>query len=212
MEAMLKYAMFDVDSLELSEDGKSLDFRPRVKPIKAKLQELYSFGRHNGMPLLFSTCCSGRMIQKGTDDILYIPLEGGEEEWLDAVTDYRMIYVAKKTFGVPEINSEKCAYSSFAYNKNLTKVIKELNVDNWIVFGNGFDACTNSTLRGLIEIGENVTLLEDVIVRGSFKYLTRNPEEHKQILLEELKALGVNIISSETFYNSFFRKEEQLSA
>ena len=64
------YALFDVDCLEISEDGQGLDFRPRVKPLANKLTQLYEAAELFNFPFLFSTCCSGRMLKPGDfDDI-----------------------------------------------------------------------------------------------------------------------------------------------
>jgi hypothetical protein len=56
-----RFGLFDVDCQELNDAGDGLSLRPRVEPLSAVLQELYSCAETHGFPVIFTTCCSGRM-------------------------------------------------------------------------------------------------------------------------------------------------------
>lgn len=127
-----KWGFFDVDSREVS--GNSLEFRPRVQPIGDKLNWLYHFAQENAACLVFTTCCSGKMLQPGCrNDVLFIPLDSGQRTWEQDVPQYRQFYLQKR----PSSPDLSCL-ETFTYNQNAVHLLSKLEVDEWVVFGNGW--------------------------------------------------------------------------
>ena len=101
-----RLGFFDVDCLELNEAGDGLGFRPRVEPLADRLRRLYDCAENHGFPLVFTTCCSGRMpAPDDLPDVLFVPLDGAEREWERQVNGHRVFHLQKKTYGEPRKNS-----------------------------------------------------------------------------------------------------------
>ncbi|MFZ5828843.1 MAG: hypothetical protein ACOY3P_02080 [Planctomycetota bacterium] len=186
-----RYALFDVDCHELNAAGNGLSRRPRVEPLADKLERLYACAVQYNLPVVFTTCCSGRMPRPGDlPDVLFVPLDRAQREWEDHVDDHRLFYLEKKAYGEPRINSEMRAYDMFQDNANAARLAELLGVEEWIVFGNAFDVCTACGARGLLAAGQRVCLLPDVGVLGARGYGESGTEEHLRKVLAELERLG----------------------
>ncbi len=169
---MIPFALFDTDSMELNETGRGLGFRPRAEVLAPKLERLHTIARQRGLPLWFTTCCSGRMLKpddcKGDlADILFLPLQGDTPAWKDDLVTARRVYVAKATTGNPKQNAACRMFDMFAHNGNLAQAVPMMKVHTWVVFGNGFDYCVGSAVRGLLGLGQRVVLLTDVKVSSA---------------------------------------------
>jgi nicotinamidase-related amidase len=164
----VRYGLFDADSRELDEAGSALAFRPRVAPLVPKLESLYRLAEELALPLIFTTCCSGRMVPPGRlRGVLHVPLDADDAQWQQRVREFRTFYVAKKAYGDPKINGACRAFDMFQDNGNVARLLRMLPVDEWVVFGNGFDLCVGSAARGILAAGAKVLLLEDVRVSSA---------------------------------------------
>ena len=162
------FAFFDVDCLEKSDDGKGLQLRPRVKPLQDKLDQIYKMAEFLNIPLLFSTCCSGQMLNPGDlQDILFIPCDKNDTSWMSDVHHYRRFYIEKKAYGDPKVNFKCRAFDMFQDNGNILRLLKLLNIPDWVVFGNGMDLCVNCGATGVLSAGYNVTILSDVLISSA---------------------------------------------
>lgn len=200
-------AFFDVDCRDLDPTGARLQFRPRViEPLSEKLNALYKESTSMNIPLVFTTCCSGKMLQAGQmSGVLYIPCDAQKTEWQSHVKSHRLFYLQKHACGEPKANFACQAYDVFKYNHNAVSLVRMLQVDQWIVFGNGFDLCVNSTVRGLLNAGQRVHLLTDVLVPSARGYGDCGTEENRLRILHELGELGVTMGSVEEISNFKFQ-------
>jgi len=163
-----RFGLFDVDSRELDQSGCGLAYRPRVRPIVPLLERLYALAEAKGYPLLFTTCCSGRMLPpRGLPGTLVIPLDAAETSWRAALGGYRRFYLAKRARGDPAANLAARAFDTFEHNANARLLLRELDVATWVVFGNAFDLCVASVARGILNAGLPLIVLKDVRVSAS---------------------------------------------
>jgi nicotinamidase-related amidase len=192
---MTRYGLFDADGRELDPSGRGLAFRPRVAPIVPSLDRLYAAAEARGWPLVFTTCCSGRMPRPGdVPGVLHVPLDPSDDGWVAAVPRHRVFHVAKNAYGDPAVNAACRAWDAFADNPNATRLVRALPVDAWAVFGNGFDNCVASAARGLLAAGRRVLVLEDVRVSSA----GGTPESERRTL-DSLREAGAAIRSIEDF-------------
>ncbi len=198
-----RYGLFDVDCQELNDSCNGLSLRPRVEPLSEALRELSACAEEYGFPVVFTTCCSGRM--PGTDDLrntLYVPLDPASREWEDRLDDYRIFYLQKNAYGDPKINSERRAFDMFQDNGNAERLVRTLEVDQWLAFGNAFDGCVNCAARGLLAAGQKVCLLPDVGVLGAKGYGPSGTEENLRNVIRELCQLGAQTSTLQQFLAS----------
>lgn len=190
-----RFGFFDVDSRELSEDGRGLSYRPRVQPIIPQLERLYAVAEARQYPLVFTTCCSGRMLPpQGLPETLLVPLDAGDTSWCEKVEGYRRFYLAKRAHGDPKLNFNCRAFDMFQDNRNAGRLLRQLGVGAWVLFGNGFSLCVHAAARGVLGAGLRLILLEDVRVASA----VGTPEDELQIL-RKLRAGGAQVMSLEQF-------------
>lgn len=193
-------AFFDVDCREVS-PLQELVFRPRVQPLADKLTALYDYAARHDIVTIFTTCCSGRMLERGSrNDIHFVPLDAGDTAWMPIPDSARLIYLQKKAYGDPKMNFACRAFDMFADNANGDRLIKMLDIAEWIVFGNGFDLCVNSAATGILRAGYHVTLLTDLMIPAAKGYGNTGTEENMQSIYAELTRQGARAITSDQFY------------
>ena len=173
------FGFFDVDCREIAPTG-ALTLRPRVQPLAERLQALYDYAVRHDLVTIFTTCCSGRMLERGSrDDILFVPLDADDTDWSEGVPDARLIYLQKKAYGDPRVNFDCRAYDMFADNPHAAHLLRTLDIPEWVVFGNGFDLCVNSAVSGILCAGYAVTLLTDLMIPcGQLAYLAERGFGH----------------------------------
>lgn len=199
-----RFGLFDVDCQELNEACNGLSLRPRAEPLAEALGKLYACAEQQGFPVVFTTCCSGRMPgPSDLADVLYVPLDPASRDWENRVDDYRVFYLQKNAYGDPKINSRLRAYDMFQDNGNIERLVNRLKVDRWLVVGNAFDMCAACAARGLLAAGEKVCLLPDVGVLGAKGYGPSGTEENLRNVIAELCQLGAETSTLETFLTSF---------
>ncbi len=185
-----KLGFFDADSRELAEDG-SLDFRPRVRPIADKLNKLYSIVEMDQAVLVFNTCCSGKMLQPDSkDNVLFVPLDMSETNWKKKIKEYRLFYLEKRKSFNPVTDAGCNVIDAFSDNANGSLLIKELDVDEWVVFGNGLDFCVDNAVKSLLKHGCKVTFLSDVMISSAAGYGNSGTEESRKSTYENWIRMG----------------------
>jgi len=190
-----RFGFFDVDSRELSEDGRSWGYRPRVQPIVPLLERLYAVAESRRYPLVLTTCCSGRMLApQGLPETLYIPLDASDTSWCRKLNEHRRFYLAKRAYGDPKINLNCRAFDMFQDNGNAGRLLRQIGVGTWVLFGNGFSLCVHAAARGILDAGLPLILLEDVRVASA----VGTPDEEQQIL-HRLRARGARVMTLEQF-------------
>ncbi|HOX39789.1 MAG TPA: hypothetical protein PL033_17540 [Candidatus Brocadiia bacterium] len=198
-----RLGFFDVDCLELNADGIGLDFRPRVAPILSAVKTLHDLAEKSGSPLVFTTCCSGRMLgDEELPDILKVPLDVADAEWRTRVKGYRIFYLQKKSYGDPKKNYTCRAYDMFQDNGNAVLLFEMLGEREWVVFGNGFDLCVDSAANGLLKAGYRVRILTDVKIRSAKGYDDSGTDERYRRMLDDLGAMGAKLSSLDEFIES----------
>ncbi len=195
----VKYGFFDVDCLELNERGNGLGYRPRVSPIVPRLEKLYALAKSKGYPLVFTTCCSGQMLDDDSlEDVLVVPLETENEEWLSNLNQYEIFNMRKKAYGDPKLNASCRAFDMFQDNGNAVQLLKALDVDTWVLFGNGFDLCVGSAVKGILKAGLPLLLIEDLRISSA-----GGTPESECATLAAMKEMGANFI----YYEEFLAQE-----
>jgi nicotinamidase-related amidase len=200
MQIKKKFGFFDIDSRELGKDGKKLIFQDRTEPIADKLNSLYKLCDKKNFPFVFTTCCSGKFLKRDSfGDILYIPADPSDQAWKKSFGNYRRFYLEKKQYGNPRINSERCAHDFFRYNGNAFELFEKTGIQDWVVFGNGFDICVYTACRRLLKRGFKLIVLADAVAPayGPGKIGT---EENKKKILAELKKTGARIATTKSFF------------
>ena len=203
------FALFDVDSRELNPAGNGFSFRQRVEPLAPQLKRLYALADKHSAPLVFTVCCSGRMLEpRSLPNVLVVPLDAADRRWEAKRAQYRLFNVEKKTYKEPGSNFTCAAYDMFKDNGNAAHLIKSLNVGEWVVFGNGFDLCINAAVRGLLAAGQKVCLLSDVYVQGARGYFVPTADggqielgtpENLARVLAEFQQHGVRSLTLDQF-------------
>jgi len=88
------------------------------------------------------------------------------------------------------------AFDMFQYNANAGRLLRELNAETWVVFGNGFDLCVASAARGILQAGLELILLEDVRISSA----GATPQSEQQTI-DSLRTLGARIMTLPAFMN-----------
>ncbi len=189
------FGLFDVDCRELDQAGAGFCCRPRVEPIAARVAQLYAAAGRSGAPLVFTTCCSGKMPQAADlTDALYVPLSKEDDGWRSRVGAYKRFYLAKNAYGDPKVNAARRAFDMFQDNENAVPLLTAIDADKWVVFGNGFDLCVGSAVRGILAAGLPVEVIADVRISSA----GGTPESERQTI-DEMKSLGARIITLDAF-------------
>lgn len=194
---------FDSDCLELNNSGTGLGFRPRVEPLIPSLKDIYACAERRGSRLVFTTCCSGRMLREGSlPDVLFVPMDPARREWAKGIGTLRLINLEKTTCGIPSENYKQSTFDAFRYNRNAPELFRLLAVPKWVVFGNGFDLCVNTAAGGLLALGLKVHLLADVTVASAKGYDDNGTEANRQRVLDSLARRGATIGTLKEFLAS----------
>lgn len=199
-----KIGFFDVDCRELSADGINLVFRPRVNPIADKLDTLYTMASKSQIPFIFTTCCSGKMLHDDSrEDIVFVPIDKSLSLWKEKVHSCHLFYIQKKAFGDPKMNFSCRAYDVFNGNENALELLRELDVQEWVVFGNGFDLCVNSVAKNILKAGYKVTLISDIMIPSAKGYDNCGTEENRVAVFENLCAMGARKLTLDEFFDAY---------
>jgi hypothetical protein len=200
-------AFLDIDSLEFSPCDKireskfsQLSFRERVMPLSPILNNIYSYILNNNHPFIFSTCCSGRaLLVNEMPKVLHIPAQDHKAEWKKKVDNYSFFFVEKAITDHTQNNFIDDIYSKFKQNNNLFSFIQSLDAHEWVVFGNGAAFCVYPAICCLLNAGQKVTVLSDVLIDSATGYTTEPPAYLRNVMLEECANRGATVCTIKTF-------------
>jgi hypothetical protein len=204
-------AFFDSDCLEPVGEGgfplpamPAFSVRERMRPKSDKIDALYAFAQRHDLTVLFTQCCSARLV---TDDnptgTLVVPLDGSDYEWKGKVDTLRHINIRKRS-GLGEretTNSFICRYfDAFQHNANVEALLELLDVPVFVIFGHGFDLCVDSSAKGLLAAGYKVHFLTDVSAPSASGYGPYGTVESGKAILDYLVKIGVTTGTSDEFF------------
>ncbi|MFA5032084.1 MAG: hypothetical protein WC614_03590 [bacterium] len=194
---MIKHSIgfFESDCRQMNVSGTKMIFRSRTKIIGKKVKKLYNIASEMNIPYVITFCCGVKMFEKNMlPDILFIPIDQKDDEWTKYVKDYRQFFIQKLSWPKTDPQGKRCDYfNAFKYNGNAVKLIKMLDVSEWIVFGNSFEFCVNTAIQSLITAGQKVTLLTDTLIRGTKGFGDSGTDEKYNSLINEFRSLGVSM-------------------
>jgi hypothetical protein len=163
--------LFDVDSLEYRPTAPDccpalpdLALRPRMLPLAERLNALYAFARERAHPLLFSVCCSGQVPDPEAPGIARIPAQDERAAAAVAAGNERLYYAEKVWTDHRRDTSAQAMFDKFARNGGLRAFVLAFGARHWVVFGNGAALCVQPAIRCLLDAGQPVTILADVLV------------------------------------------------
>lgn len=200
---------FDVDSLEYFANQSDcasilphLSFRQRVIPLSPVLNGLYSYALSCGHPIIFSTCCSGRFPEENEiSEVLHIPALDSGVCWRDKCQNYSFFLVEKFFDACPQLSFMEKMQTKFAMNQNFRRFVQALNVEEWVTFGNGASFCVYPALLSLLNAGEKVILLSDVLVDSDSGHSKDQALSIRQQMLEVCMKQGARVCSLQEFCN-----------
>lgn len=191
--------LFDSDCLSVADEGSvrsrvlpDFGIQDRMQPMADKLDRLYGLACEHDLTLVFTHCCGARPVQPGSHpEVLVVPMDPTETDWVDQVGSYRLINIEKRHDG--ELNESFICrhFDAFQHNSNACRLFQLLDIPQWAVFGHGFDLCVDSAVKGILSSGYQVHLLTDVMASSATGYGPYGTEESKQSILAYLKKIGV---------------------
>ena len=154
------YAFFDVDSLELSPNGRIYVCHPQVNSISEELYEVYSVISSLSAPLVFSVDVNRNTPSENNQrcDFLSVPMNVTEEGWKESVSDWLKFYINRQA------HDEKEVTAIFNNNKNAIDCIKLIKAKEWIVFGNGIEHSVDHVMNTLLDLVGVVKFVPELIV------------------------------------------------
>jgi len=195
-------AFFDIDSLEYRPEASErasilpkLSFRERVMPIATKLDWLYRRSLDGRHPLLFSVCCSGRVPEdRDVPEMLPIPAED-DDAWVTRIDGNRLFLVEKARQAANGSKFVEDMHDKFRLNANLEKFVGLLSPREWVVFGNGAAFCVHPVLSILMDAGQKLTILSDVMVDSAGGDEPQTPAALRCAMLDEMAVRGARVCS-----------------
>lgn len=211
MKKHIKIGFFEVCARQLTEDSTGYSYRPRVAPMARKLDELYELAKKSGAAFVFTTCCSGKMLMPDSrGEVLYIPISAEDTGWKSKVDGHRVFYIQKYNNHDMGCSIQAENYEPFLYNRNLLELVRLLDVEKWIVYGNGLDFCANDAVKGLLGAGCKVAFLSDVLASGATGYGNSGTLENRIATLQNWRDGGaVDMLSDELFRTAIESKRSE---
>ena len=194
-------AFFDVDCLEYFADRSDrgsvlphLSFRERVLPLAPVLNGLYTYAISCRHPLIFSTCCSGRTpAENDIPEILHVPALDSGVCWKEKSRDYSFFLVEKYFDVSRERPFMERMQAKFTKNQNFRRFAQAMEVEEWVTFGNGAAFCVYSALLSLLNAGQKVILLSDVLVDSHSGHTPEETRALREQMLAESARQGVDV-------------------
>lgn len=160
---MYPYAFFDVDSLELSPNGRTYVCHPNVSSISDQLFETYTVIASIAAPLIFSVDVDSNAPNNNNNkrrDFLPIPVNNSDREWQASVGDRLKIYIERIA------QEDKAKNALFNNNQNALDCIKLIKTKEWIVFGNGLKNQVDHVMSTLLGLVNRIKYVPELIVPG----------------------------------------------
>lgn len=203
-------AFLDIDSLEYYSTGNlrksilsNLSFRERVMPIASMLNSIYSFAISNNYPFVFSACCSARVPSvEEMPSVLHIPASLNDCGWESCIDNHSMFFIEKAITDHTQNNFLNKMYDKFKQNQNLDTFIEKLDVHEWVVFGNGAAFCVYPALMCLLDAGQKITILSNVLIDSAPGYTSKTPFDLRLEMLDDCSNRGANVCTFEAYWKS----------
>ena len=187
--------LFDVDTRELSEDGTSIRFRKRVKPISHQLQMLFEFG--DDKLTLSTTCLQSKTIPPDSTGNYGLLQMKGEVDWENDLSKYRQLFIERRSLDCPKENRCQCVFDAFKWNPNISKVVAAAGIQRWCVFGVSLEYCLSAAVNGLLDTGQGVVVIEDALITNT------DDQALIQQVFAGFKSKGAEISSTSTFLETY---------
>ncbi len=154
------YAFFDVDSLELSPNGRTYTCHPQSSSVSDDLYEVYSIISSLSAPVLFTIDVKRNIPKENTQrcDFLSIPVDESDTEWRSTVKNWLKFYIARGN------NDNKKEMAVFKDNKNAFECAKLMQAHEWIVFGNGITNGVDDVMTTLLGSFRIVKFIPELII------------------------------------------------
>ncbi len=158
---------FNVDTQQPAENRGKLVFRPRVEPFAALLKRLLDFAEANDILVVHTACVNAGLVEEAVSrDALFVRADDVESRWSAGLEHCRAVYLQKLSCGGPEENVKNRAFDVFHANPNASRLLERLDIRHWVVFGDSVRFCLQSTARGLLALGYEVTAPSDAVGPG----------------------------------------------
>ncbi|QDU35499.1 hypothetical protein KS4_35820 [Poriferisphaera corsica] len=197
------YAVFDVDTRRLveREGGElALELMGKAKVIERGLGRVLDWAEKVGAAELVTTCLTtmqacedGEVIQEG-GDLCHMPM-GVSAERVDEWVGGRRFVVGRPCEGCRDEKISKRYFDAFAHHQGLARLIERIDAKCWVVMGASFDICLRVTAEGLVRLGQEVVVLEDVTLPSP-----RSTEESMRETKEKLREMGVRWMGVDAFF------------
>lgn len=159
---MHSQAFFDVDSLELSPNGRTYKHHPNFSSLSEEIFDMYNLISVLFAPLVFTVDVNGNTPDnsKSRNDFLAIPASKTEQAWKNLVDDRFKFYLQR------EASDDKKKNAVFINNQNAADCIKKIDAEEWYVFGSGINN-VDHVIHSLSGLVSTVKFIPMLIVPGS---------------------------------------------
>ncbi|MFV0254021.1 MAG: hypothetical protein ACK5H2_11910 [Beutenbergiaceae bacterium] len=188
-------ALFDVDTRQIKNTG-GWGYMPRSQPYREGVERLLHVAQEHGVPTVTSTCVNGNMLGQSTfsalnADVLFVPMADDDLAWRARVHEFGNYFVEKgrRPAGTPFDPANNKA-ELFRYNPNIDRLIDELAIAEWIVFGNAMDTCVNRVVANFVARGYRISYIPELMI-PSTKCGDCDPEVFKQHVYDRWHAQGI---------------------
>ncbi|MFV0406638.1 MAG: hypothetical protein ACK5LN_07430 [Propioniciclava sp.] len=201
------YGIFDVDTRQARNSG-GWSYMPRTLPYQDDIERLLNASRRHRIPTISTTCVRGNMLDEPEftalhPDTLFVPMSTEDNAWLSRVGDVDAFFVEKKPRrpGL-ENNIPHNSWEIFLNNPNANRLIAELDVAEWIVFGNAMDICGDLVVANFLTQNRTVHYIPELMIPGS-RCVDCDPELFKQHVYDRWHAQDVRPMTLATVLERF---------
>lgn len=198
MECQNQFAFFSICARQTYGYAEPPKLRERAVSIADRLNLLYQFASDTGIRILSTQCIGGRPPAFGNDaasanQVLRCDpsLPNKAESLFSTASE---VLIERPSFGSPDENRQRHAPDPFHSNPNTESLVRELQVQEWIVFGVSLQACVTYAVDGLLRCDQNVTLLTDTVLPAAGPTETSVEQS-----LESMRNKGVTLESCAAF-------------
>lgn len=204
------FGFFDSDCLTFDPEKKhkqsymkNFSYRERISPHAKKIDKIYEYAEKNNIVVIFTQCCGANPTPTRNDnEILVVPRNSNDKDWISKVKHHRIFNIEKIYESKTPLESFNCRhFDTFQHNSNADILLRILDIDRWVVFGHGLDLCVDTSVKGIINNGYNVTLLTDILKPSATGYGPFGTEESGDIILKYLSKIGVVMNTLDNFLN-----------
>lgn len=195
----MSIGVFDVDTRQTKNTG-GWTYMGRSQPYREGIEALLAAADAGQVPTVASTCVNGNMLGQAefgavNPEYLFVPMDDDDQAWRGQVQEFDKFYVEKgrRPPGTPFDPANNKA-ELFKYNPNINRLLDDLDIPEWIVFGNAMDTCVNRVVTNFIAQGRTVHYVKDLMI-PSTKCIDCDPEVFKQHTYDKWHALGVTPLS-----------------